>query len=64
MDNKENSIELPILDLSIFRHKYNIEYILFLKSYREFNEDLIQVYKLNQNEIVFENNIYRIYKLN
>lgn len=61
-ETKEKSIELPITNLSIFRDKYNIEYILFLKTFDQFSEEMVVEYDLKKSQIVFENNLYRIYK--
>lgn len=62
-ETKSKSIELPIDDLTHFKTEYNIEYVLFLKSYSEYSDELVQEYDLSKNTIAFENNSYRIYQV-
>jgi len=62
-ETKKGSIEIPITDISFFKKKYNVNYLLFLKSFEAFNEDLLNEFNVSRLELVFENETYLLFKV-
>jgi hypothetical protein len=62
-ETKKGSIEVPISDIEFFKRKYNVNYLLFLKSFEAFNEDLLDEFNVSSLELVFENETYLLYKV-
>ena len=62
-ETKKGSIEIPISDVEFFKKKYNVNYLLFLKSFETFNDDLLNEFNVNRFELAFENDTYLLYKV-
>jgi hypothetical protein len=58
------SIEKPITNLSFLKNKYGLTHFILLKSYKHFTFDLFEEYKLNKEDIVYENKEYILIQLN
>ena len=54
---------MPKSDVEFFKRKYNVNYLLFLKSFEAFNEDLLDEFNVSSLELVFENETYLLYKV-